>query len=199
MRTHLRESMLALLLIGILATGCDTGTKKASENSITFDSISVEKTYHLLDNPDNPNCNLEIKFVYPRKYSDKEVLKNLQRQFVSSYFGENYEQLSPEEAVRKYTDDYLAAYKDLEEDYKAEVAKSDETPVGSWFSYYEMSSDDIAFNQDDIISYTVSFENYTGGAHGAHSYNNHVVNLKTGKPITEEPGLKRSISVIPSE
>ena len=47
MRTHLRESMLALLLIGILATGCDTGTKKASENSITFDSISVEKTYHL--------------------------------------------------------------------------------------------------------------------------------------------------------
>ena len=54
MRTHLRESMLALLLIGILATGCDTGTKKASENSITFDSISVEKTYHLLDNPDNP-------------------------------------------------------------------------------------------------------------------------------------------------
>ena len=81
MRTHLRESMLALLLIGILATGCDTGTKKASENSITFDSISVEKTYHLLDNPDNPNCNLEIKFVYPRKYSDKEVLKNLQRHF----------------------------------------------------------------------------------------------------------------------
>lgn len=186
MRTHLRESMLALLLTGILATGCDTGTKKVSENPITFDSISVARTYHLLDNPENPNCDLEIKFVYPQKYEDKEVLKNLQRVFVSSYFGENYEQLSPEEAVRKYTDDYLAAYKDLEEDYKAEVAKSDETPVGSWFSYYEMSSDDIVFNQSDIISYTVSFENYTGGAHGAHSYNNHVINLKTGKPITEE-------------
>ncbi len=186
MRTHLRESMLAILFLGILATGCNTGTKKAAENDITFDSISVEKTYHLLENPDNPNCNLEIKFVFPLKYSDKEILKSIQKQFVSSYFGENYEQLSPEEAVRKYTDDYLATYKDLEEDYKAEVAKSDETPVGSWFSYYEMSSDDIAFNQDDIISYTVSFENYTGGAHGAHSYNNHVLNLKTGKPITEE-------------
>ncbi|WP_455623759.1 DUF3298 domain-containing protein [Parabacteroides sp.] len=186
MRTHLRESMLAILFLGILTTGCNTGTKKAAENDITFDSISVEKTYHLLENPDNPNCNLEIKFVFPQKYSDKEILKSIQKQFVSSYFGENYEQLSPEEAVRKYTEDYLSAYKDLEEDYKAEVAKSDETPVGSWFSYYEMSSDDIAFNQDDIISYTVSFENYTGGAHGAHSYNNHVVNLKTGKPITEE-------------
>lgn len=186
MRTHLRESMLAILLSGILATSCDTGTRKASENDITFDSISVEKIYHLLDNPDNPNCNLEIKFVYPKKYADKEILSDIQRQFVSSYFGENYEKLSPEEAVKKYTDDYLAAYKDLEADYKAEVAKSDETPVGSWFSYFEMSSDDIAFNQDDIISYTVSFENYTGGAHGAHSYNNHVLSLKTGKEITEE-------------
>ena len=186
MRTHLRESTLALLLIGILATGCDTGTKKASENSITFDSISVEKTYHLLDNPDNPNCNLEIKFVNPRKYSDKEVLKNLQRQFVSSYFGENYEQLSPEEAVRKYTDDYLAAYKDQDEEYKAEVAKSAETTVSSWISYYEMSSDDIAFNQDDIISYTVSFYYFNVCANCAHSYNIHLVNLKYGKPITEE-------------
>lgn len=186
MRTHLRESMLAILLSGILATSCDTGTRKASENDITLDSISVEKIYHLLDNPDNPNCNLEIKFVYPKKYADKEILNRIQRQFVSSYFGENYEKLSPEEAVKKYTDDYLAAYKDLEEDYKAEVAKSDETPVGSWFSYFEMSSDLIAFNQDDIISYTVCFENYTGGAHGAHSYNNHVLDLKTGKVITEE-------------
>ena len=49
-----------------------------------------------------------------------------------------------------------------------------------------MSSNTIAFNQADIISYTVSFENYTGGAHGAHAYNNYVLNLRTGRPITEE-------------
>ena len=92
--------MLALLAFGLLTTGCGTGKKKSAENSITFDSISVEKTYHLLENPDNPNCDLEIKFVYPHSYSDKEVLKRLQKQFVSSYFGESYEELSPEEAVR---------------------------------------------------------------------------------------------------
>lgn len=186
MKMRFCESILALLLIGLIATGCNTGSKKGSENDITFDSIKVEKTYHLLENPDNPNCNLEIKFIYPKKFANKEILKSIQKQFVSSYFGESYEQLSPEEAVRKYTDDYIAAYKDLEPDYKAELEKADETPVGAWFSYYEMSSDDIVFNQDNIISYTVSFENYTGGAHGAHSFNNHVLNLKTGKLITEE-------------
>ena len=48
-----------------------------------------------------------------------------------SYFGDGYENLSPEEATAKYTEDYLNNYKDLEDEYKAEVAKADETPVGS--------------------------------------------------------------------
>ena len=69
MRTHLRESMLALLLIGILATGCDTGTKKASENSITFDSISVEKTYR---DSSSPLISARIMSNYPprRRYGN---------------------------------------------------------------------------------------------------------------------------------
>lgn len=87
MRTHLRESMLALLLIGILATVAIPERRRLPKTVSRLILSAWKKTYHLLDNPDNPNCNLEIKFVYPRKYSDKEVLKNLQRQFVSSYFG----------------------------------------------------------------------------------------------------------------
>lgn len=186
MKTQLCKSIIALFLLGTFITGCNTGTQKVTENDIKFDSISVEKTYHLLDNPDNPNCNLQIKFVYPETFSNKEILKKIQQQFVTAYFGEKYEGLSPDKAVAQYTEDYLNAYKELENDFKADVAKSDEQPVGAWYSYYEMSSDHIAFNQSDILSYTVNFENYTGGAHGAHSYTNHVINLKTGKVITEE-------------
>lgn len=185
MRTFIREGFLALFLVGMIATSCNKGTGKGSDNDITFDSISVEKTYHLLDNPENPNCNLEIKFIYPSSYKDKEMLSKLNSHFISSYFGEEYEDLSPEEAVKRYTDDYLEAYKDLEEDFKAEVARSEDSPVGAWFSYYEMSQNEITYNSNGIISYRVSFENYTGGAHGAHSFNNHVISLETGKEITE--------------
>lgn len=186
MRTHILVSAFAIVWMALLATGCNTGAKGDSANSVTYDSILVEKTYHLLDNPDNPNCNLEIKFTYPHTYGEKSVLKEIQKNFISSYFGEDYEELTPTEAVQKYTEDYLTAYKDLEQDYKEEIARSKDTPVDSWFSYYEMSSNEVTYNQNDIISYTVSFENYTGGAHGAHTYNNYVLNLKTGKPIREE-------------
>lgn len=186
MKTQLCNSVLVLILLSMFVTGCDTGTKSITENNIKFDSLQVDKIYHLLDNPENPNCNLQLNFTFPVKMAEKENLKKVQQLFVSSYFGENYADLSPQEAVARYAEDYLNAYKELETDYKAEVAKKDETPVGAWFSYYEMSSNDLTYNGNDLISYTVNFENYTGGAHGAHSFTNHVVNLKTGKFVTEE-------------
>ena len=186
MKKQLCQKLVVLFLISVFVSGCNIGTKKTTDNDVTFDSISVDKTYHLLENPENPNCNLQINFTYPAKYDNKDILKKIQQQFVYSYFGDGYENLSPEEATAKYTEDYLNNYKDLEDEYKAEVAKADETPVGAWFSYFEMSSDDIAYNKNDILSYTVNFENYTGGAHGAHSFTNHVIDMKTGNLIKED-------------
>ena len=186
MKTQLCQKLVVLFLISVFVSGCNIGTKKTTDNDVTFDSISVDKTYHLLENPENPNCNLQINFTYPAKYDNKDILKKIQQQFVYSYFGDGYENLSPEEATAKYTEVYLNNYKDLEDEYKAEVAKADETPVGAWFSYFEMSSDDIAYNKNDILSYTVNFENYTGGAHGAHSFTNHVIDMKTGNLIKED-------------
>ena len=186
MKTQLCQKLVVLFLISVFVSGCNIGTKKTTDNDVTFDSISVDKTYHLLENPENPNCNLQINFTYPAKYDNKDILKKIQQQSVYSYFGDGYENLSPEEATAKYTEDYLNNYKDLEDEYKAEVAKADETPVGAWFSYFEMSSDDIAYNKNDILSYTVNFENYTGGAHGAHSFTNHVIDMKTGNLIKED-------------
>lgn len=186
MKMQLCQRLVVLFILSVIVSGCKIGTKKTADNDITFDSISVDKTYHLLENPENPNCNLQINFTYPSNYGNKEILKKIQQQFVYSYFGDGYETLSPEEATAKYSEDYLNSYKDLTDEFKAEVAKSDESPVGAWFSYYEMSSNDIAYNKNDIISYTVNFENYTGGAHGAHSFTNHVINLKTGNLIAED-------------
>lgn len=186
MKTHVCQKLVALFLLSVFFNGCNTGTKKIADNDISFDSISVDKTYHLLENPENPNCNLQINFIYPEKYDNQDVLKKLQRQFVSSYFGDSYENLSPEIATAKYIEDYLNNYKDLTDEFKAELANADNTPVGAWFSYYEMSSNDIAYNKNNILCYTVNFDNYTGGAHGSHSFTNHVIDLETGDLITED-------------
>ncbi|MCC8142706.1 MAG: DUF3298 and DUF4163 domain-containing protein, partial [Tannerellaceae bacterium] len=146
---------------------------------------------HMMNNQENPNCNLQLSFTYPVRYENSEILHKIQKEFIRTYFGDNYEEYAPEEAVVHYTvvhytDDYLQAYQELETDFQTEIEKDRNAPVSAWFSYYEMSSNQIAFNHDHIISYTVNFENYTGGAHGAHSYTNHVIDLRTGDRITEE-------------
>lgn len=186
MKTHVCRPFLPFVLVVLLLGACRGGTKKIAENDIRFDSIQVDKTYHLLGNPDNPNCNLQINFVYPAGGLDKATLDKIQKQFVSAYFGEKYESLAPAQAVKRYADDYIADYKELEDDFKSELEKEGKEGVGAWYSYYEMSEDAIAYNQNDLLSYTVWMESYTGGAHGAHANANHVINLKTGKPVTEE-------------
>ena len=188
MKTRLCRNMIALFLLGILASSCLIRSKKnvRNENPITFDSIQIDKIYHLLENPSNPNCNLQIKFTFPTDYEDKAVLQKIQKLFISSYFGDDYANLKPEEAVNRYTENYLKAYKELEADFQQDLNRSDEESVGAWYSYYEMSTNDIIFNESDILSYTVSFENYTGGAHGTHSFSNKVIYMKTGEQITEE-------------
>lgn len=188
MITQRPVQLVACLLLATIMIGCVKKTSKSAENPVSFDSIMVDQTYHLLNNDSNPNCNLQIKFIFPVKYKDHAVLDKMRQLFVEDYFGEDYAKLSPEEAVKKYTEDYLDAYKDLEQDYKADVERSRKggEAVGAWYSYYETSFNEITFNKNNILAFTNRIENYTGGAHGAHAMNNHVINLKTGKPVTEQ-------------
>jgi hypothetical protein len=87
-----------------------------------------------------------LSFTFPENFYDKEILKKLQKNFVLSYFGEKYEDLSPNKAIAVYTEDYLQAYKELEIDFKKE-----ESTTGNWYSYYEMVSNSIIYNQNEIL------------------------------------------------
>ena len=115
MKTSFMYPVLLFCLSVLLMTNCQMNTKNGTKNDIAFDSIQVDLSYHLLDNSENPNCNLQVHFVYPVRVADNTHLEAIQKQFIVSYFGENYESMSPQEAVRKYQEDYLAMYKELEE------------------------------------------------------------------------------------
>ena len=123
MTTQLQAKFIVLISL-LLLVGCNNTPKKADSNKVTFDSIKVDKSYHLLDNPENPNCNLQINFTYPIQVDNKQQLKNIQRLFIQSYFGDSYIDYSPQEAVEKYTENYLTNYKALEADFKSEAEKA---------------------------------------------------------------------------
>jgi hypothetical protein len=186
MGMNISKLLLVFILASVFMSSCRTDKKAITENDIQFDSITVDKTYHILGQSDNPNCNLRIKFVYPAGFGNKDVLDWTRKQFITSCFGDIYVELTPEQAVDEYVNIYLEDYKSLEDDFTEEKEKSKDAPVASWFSYYETLSDEITFNKADLLCYSVNFENYTGGAHGAYTHINYVLNLKTGTIVTEE-------------
>ena len=187
MKKNIKIIMTALLCCSMII-GCKT--KKAfdpeSENDIKLDSIVVSERYYLLGDTTNPFCTLESNFIFPTEYKDEEVFSKLNRYFIESFFGEDVTSVTPKEAMDSYVQKYISDYKELEGDFITETGIAGEKPSQeSWFAYYEVSSNEIMYNKCELLSYTVSVEYYTGGAHGGHGYNNHVLYLKTGEVIFE--------------
>lgn len=184
MNTKFKFVLLSVCVIAALFTSCNPAPVN-KDNDIAFDSIRVDKKYHLLNDEKNPNCDLNINFIFPSKLENPDVLKELQHQFVFLYFGEEYQNMTPQEAVQKYSSNYINQYKELEDDFKMDSQNND-SPVSAWYSYFETTFNEIIYNKNNILSCVTNFENYTGGAHGSHGYSNNSFNLKTGKPIMEK-------------
>lgn len=174
-----------LFAIMFLLAACQSKTSKNEKNNVSFSTIKAEKKHHLKDNPNYPNCDLQINFTYPTKADSQQELETLQYLFVDAYFGEGYGGMTPEEAVNGYTEDYIEAYKELEGDFEQDLEHSGNAPMESWYSYYEMSDNDVTYNSNGLICFVVNFENYTGGAHGAHSYINRVIDISRGDFLYE--------------
>ena len=188
------KTLAAILLCLTAISGCKS--KKAidteAENDIKFDSITVDEKYYLLGDTTNPYCTLESNFIFPTEYKDIEILSKLNRYFMESFFGidafsdRDTSLITPEQAMKAYVQKYIDDYKDLESDFLTDFEVSGEKPSQeSWYAYYEASSNEILYNKCDLISFTVSVEYYTGGAHGGYGYNNHVLSLKTGEEVYE--------------
>ena len=176
-------------LLSFIITGCKPKTTTYSEtnvdNQLTFDTLTVSETYHLLDDTTNPCCVLEAVFIYPSGYNDRTILNKLSRQFVTAFFGENAGDMTPQEAIDNYAKNYIADYKEIEDDFNDEIRTKGVKPVIG-FSFDETLSNEVVYNRGGILSYIISIEDYTGGAHGSRNFNNYVLNLKNGEELSEQ-------------
>lgn len=173
-----------LVAVGLLSA-CGSDAKKVKENDIRFDTMTLKESYHMKNIETNPGCSLQINFLYPAEYQNQQVLKAAQQQFIRVFLGDDYMQCSPREAVSLYAVNYLNDFKKRETDFESDVEEHGSEPNDEWYSSYEILSDSIYYNQNDLLSMVVSKEYDTGGAHNAHHYTNRVIDLRTGERVTE--------------
>ena len=194
---------VAVSLLFVVAIACNNVGKSTytKDNQVKFDTLMVDKKYHLLNDTSNPWCELNVEFVYPIKSSKQDDLTRLQQLFVRGTFGRLYEELSVEDALDKYVANFIKNYEadarifhedllDLEnhptlipqtfdEDHENELQSNE------FYTYNESLINRIHFNESNILSFQVFQSNNKGGAATYSSYNNFVINLKTGSLLTE--------------
>jgi hypothetical protein len=176
-----------IILSGIMTgafLSCDT-KKTDSPNEVTYDSLSVSRIYHMDNDSTKPSCTVKVKYIFPVKYSDAEVLSKIRRELNYAILeDESYESLSPDSAVEKYAADYIKNYIDEAKVQFPDWVESDETE--DYYSFYKSIESKVLYDKNKLLSYQVSTMDYKGGANSSTLYKNVVLDLKTGNVVTEQ-------------
>jgi len=167
---------------------CGKKDKMTKENEISFDSIRIEAAQHLFDDISKPNCNLDMRFTFPVKYRNKEVLTKIQQKFIESLLGEDYKELTVQEAAEQFKKDYLKEYKDREKDYLEDQKRkaADEILPSRWYSYYKSGNVDIHYNKADILSCIFFIDSFYGGNNSEKNFIYVTFDLTNGNTLKEE-------------
>lgn len=184
----MKKQTVSLLVLLLAASGfffsCSNIMNK-NAGALEFDSIQVNETAHLFGDTAKPAGNLIINFAYVSKSSDVKMKDSLNTYFLSACFGEKYMSLTPEEAVKKYTEKYVNDYRnDLESMYKKdEQDKEDGASMEAWYSYYKGIESHVQLYTNYLLVYRIDYNEYTGGAHGIYMSTFLNMNLRTLAPL----------------
>ena len=180
--------LASLVLMGVCISSC---IKKNGE--IKFDTLELKQRVYLLAVNDTtlPFANVDIEFKYPKSFKKKEDLARLQQIFTGTFFNnESYDSLSPKEALDKYLEEYTEEYRELEIQYNEDKKNLEEDNMPSWYWYELQKSNEILFQDENVLSYSVQHSDYTGGAHGSLNVLYYTVDLNELTTITEESIFK---------
>jgi len=176
-------SLSVYVFFSLLSISCAKKTNQ-SDNVVIFDTIQESKSQSIDYKKSKLNCNLHIAFTYPVSYEKSAQLGDLQKLFIGKVFPPQYANLSPKEAVKNFTANYISDFQSIQlKDYFGEdYILEDENN----FIYELNLEDEIVYNRNNFISFVVKNTNYEGGAHGSYSVNGYVIDLNTGKLLTED-------------
>lgn len=174
----------SMVLVGVCVTSC---FKKSDD--IKFDKLELNEKVYLfpVNDTTKPFANVEIEFNYPKRFKNKEDLARLQQIFNGTFFNnQSYDSLSPKDALNKYLESYTEEYRELGNQYYEDMGNLEGDSQPSWYWYQLHKSNEILFEDANVLSYSVEHADYTGGAHGSLQMLYYIVDLETLTTITEE-------------
>jgi hypothetical protein len=134
----------------LLSTSCERKTK-SNDNEVIFDTIQVNKTQSIDYKKTKLDCKLNIVFNFPVACKKTFQLSDLQNIFIEKMFPPQYVNLSPQDAVEHFSEQYIRIFQSInfedfiDEDYMLEVEND--------YIYELYLENEILFNKNNFISF----------------------------------------------
>lgn len=177
--------LFTVVVISILNSCKD---KPLQENrKLEFTTHESRDTIYLFDTHEKIGSALSLSFTYPVSRDSKDSLEQLQRAFVSLFFGDEYANQVPNIAIDQYLKKFQSQKASLEEEYTqlCEYAKEDNLEARKDLAYFMSIKDSVLYNDNGILSLLVTTSSYTGGAHGTTTKKVRTLTTK-GTVLTED-------------
>lgn len=185
-----RRIIVPTLILSFIVMLASCKNTQQGGNRVTFDSIVIKENIQLLEVNDTtlPYADLNINFIYPKKFKSEADLARLQQIFVGTFFSDvDNDSMSPQEATDNFVDNYRDDYQSLSNSYYEEVKRLPEDSIGPmWYWYYLNLINRIVYENESLLSYAVEHSTYTGGAHGSLRVTYTNIDLNKLTTISEE-------------
>lgn len=170
---QLKNALLGLACIVMLATACHTKGKKEQVEAFPLDSLTLVRTIPLSSQDSEAALSLRIEYIYPKQ---EDSLTQAMNRYL---FGDTIEESTPEMVLERYAkviaDDYQAGYN---------AEKNGFLPAELFNANYTFYND-FVFQDADLVSVEVCVGSYEGGAHPANLHTYYNIDRKTYQRITE--------------
>ncbi|MDD2327843.1 MAG: RsiV family protein [bacterium] len=183
-----RFTPAVLLMVALLIMSSCRNDRRQHHSLLRFDSVVVHEQIPLLSLNDStlPFADLSLSFTYPAHFRDASSLTRLQQIFTGTFFGDvRYDTLAPETAAILFAEAYRERYRSLTNSYYQDKAMlKGEMPVWYWYSLDIQNR--LLHLSDSLLSYSVAYSDYEGGAHGSHRITYTNIDLNRLHTLTEE-------------
>ena len=191
--------LLGVLLLTFASCNNALNKEKASGKSVELDTIRVAQRNHLEGDTANPYCDISVEFIYPISSSGANVA-TVQQFFIQNMLGDAFVEMTSQAAVEAYVKSCIDNYTYDAGTYRESVADlrewselipdaglqdQEQRASGDFYSYYESLSNRIIYNRHGVLSFQVEQSNSKGGATSFVSFRNWVMDVNSGKQVTE--------------
>ena len=176
---------ILFILLCITMIGCSSN-KNDLFDIVTYDCEIV-----------NEDLNLQFEFKGEIELPLKKMCnsyKLLQDSIMSIMLGEEFANYSTKKALKVYADSSFIEYQKVYE----EIYENNPLEPTDTFHFETNITGKILFCDSNVLSYQRELYTYAGGAHGMTTKTNYVLDVKTGRILTEEDifgkGFERKIA-----